>query len=1084
MNDLDQEILQTFVEESREHLADVESELLKAEASPGQTPAEVINQVFRCVHSIKGGAGFLGLERIKELSHQLENVVGLMREGHLAPSSQTITVLLLATDRLRELVEDVDHSNLMEIAPMLAALQEVLAPAPTPEPEPAAGQAAAPETEPAPPDGPATETGGTLEVSAPGGQVRLLAPLTPLALELETGSYIYLVEFNPADDPRLAGQDAAQVLPDIAQGGVILAVSDATAGPGAPDLPGGILFASVLDPDIIPGLLPVENRFIHNLTGELRDRIAELGPGPQEEAPAPEAALPEEAAAPLTPNLIDLAAQDRPPRPNPEKTPAAPGVSEPEATPQAAEKGYGGASLRVHVSLLDRLMTLAGELVLGRNQLLQTLNSQDIQAVRNVAQKVNLVTSELQETVMLTRMQPVSLVFNKFPRVVRDLARSLGKEVALVLEGEEVELDKTIIEGLHDPLTHLVRNAVDHGIEPPQVRRQAGKRATGQLLLKAYHQAGQVILEIRDDGKGLDHVKLGEAAVAKGWLTVEQNRSMSEAERLNLVFLPGFSTAEKVTEVSGRGVGLDVVKSNLDKVGGQVEIDSRVGEGTTFIIKLPLTLAIIPSLIVSTAGERFAIPQVNVQELLRVPATQVRDRLETVGDAVVVRLRGQLLPLLPLAEVMGLVSCYLDLHDHALKPDRRHNLADRRSRANPAPGEESDSPPPPEAAQAPESWENQRQGLDRRYHAASALCIAVVGAGPLRYGLVVDTFHGAEEIVFKPLGSHHKSCRTCAGATIMGDGRVALVLDIANLAALAGLTSLAGTGRAEELDRQAAAQKLADVQSLLLFHQAEAEIFAVPLFLVQRLEKIKAGAVETLGGQKVIQHQGGSLPIFALDDALQTSPLNGREDLLVIVLNAGGREVGLLAAPPVDTVEMSLEMDSQTLKQTGVMGSAIIHGRTTLLLDIYEFLEQLKPDWFKDRPRVPETSGQAPLILLAEDSTFFRGQVKRFLSETGYQVADAEDGLAAWELLQKHGDKVQLVVTDIEMPNLDGLGLTARIRADQRFRHLPIIAVTSLAGEEDEARGRQAGVDDYQIKLDREQLLAKVGEFLKRGAQP
>ena len=728
-------------------------------------------------------------------------------------------------------------------------------------------------------------------------------------------------------------------------------------------------------------------------------------------------------------------------------------------------------------------MILAGELVLGRNQLLQTLGSEDSQAVSNVAQKINLVTSELQETVMLTRMQPVGLVFNKFPRVVRDLARSLGKEVALTMEGQEVELDKTIIEGLHDPLTHLVRNAVDHGIESPKNRRQAGKKSTGQLFLKAYHQAGLVILEIKDDGKGLDPQQLGEAAVAKGWLTVEQNRSMSDAERLNLVFRPGFSTAAKVTEVSGRGVGLDVVKSNLDKVGGQAEIISRVGEGTTFIIKLPLTLAIIPSLIVSTAGERFAIPQVNVQELLRIPAGQVKDRLETVGDAVVVRLRGQLLPLLPLAEVTGLTSCYLDPQDNVVKPERRRHLADRRSRRS-APGvDEQESPAPTDTAadQASIIDEEHRQAPDRRYRAASALCIAVVYAGPLRYGLLVDKFHGAEEIVIKPLGTHHKNCRACAGATIMGDGRVALVLDVANLAGMAGLTSLAGTSRVEELDRQATAQKLTDVHALLLFRQAETEVFALPLFLVQRLEKIKATAIETLGGQKVIQHQGGSLPVFALHDGLAATPLDGREDLLVIVLDVAGREVGLLAAPPVDAVELTLDLDYQTLKQPGVMASAIIDGRTTQLLDVFEFLEQLKPEWFKDRARAQEVSGPAPLVLLAEDSNFFRSQVKKFISEAGYQVADAEDGLKAWELLQQHGDKVRLVVTDIEMPNLDGLGLTARIRGDQRFRHLPIIAVTSLAGEEDETRGRQAGVDDYQVKLDREQLLGKIEEFLRGG---
>lgn len=214
-------------------------------------------------------------------------------------------------------------------------------------------------------------------------------------------------------------------------------------------------------------------------------------------------------------------------------------------------------------------MTLAGELVLGRNQLMQTLNRQDLQGMLNVAQKVNLVTSELQETVMLTRIQPVGLVFNKFPRVVRDLSRSLGKDAALTLEGQEVELDKTIIEGLHDPLTHLVRNAVDHGLEPPEMRRQAGKNPVGQIILRAYHQAGQVNIEIEDDGRGLDPARLAQAAMDKGLLTPEQNRSMSDAERLNLIFRPGFSTAAEVTEVSGRGVGMDVVNSNLDRLGGQ-----------------------------------------------------------------------------------------------------------------------------------------------------------------------------------------------------------------------------------------------------------------------------------------------------------------------------------------------------------------------------------------------------------------------------------------------------------------------------------------------------------------------------------
>ncbi len=443
-------------------------------------------------------------------------------------------------------------------------------------------------------------------------------------------------------------------------------------------------------------------------------------------------------------------------------------------------------------------MILAGELVLGRNQLLQTLGSEDSQAVHSVAQKINLVTSELQETVMLTRMQPVGLVFNKFPRVVRDLARSLGKEVALTMEGQEVELDKTIIEGLHDPLTHLVRNAVDHGIESPKNRRQAGKKSTGQLFLKAYHQAGLVILEIKDDGKGLDPQQLGEAAVAKGWLTADQNRSMSDAERLNLVFRPGFSTAAKVTEVSGRGVGLDVVKSNLDKVGGQVEINSRVGEGTTFIIKLPLDPGdhSVPhrlrrrGALCHSPGECPGIAAYSGRPGKGAPGNRGGCRGGAppgTAPAPVApgRGHGAHQPLLwthritlsnPNAAATWPTAAAAVLHWSRMSRKAPPRLEPRLTRRVP-----------------------KMRSTGRRPTAATtppAPC-ASRWSTPARsgYGLLVDKFHGAEEIVIKPLGTHHKNCRACAGATIMGDGRVALVLDVANLAGMAGLTSLAGSSR-------------------------------------------------------------------------------------------------------------------------------------------------------------------------------------------------------------------------------------------------------------------------------------------------
>ena len=348
-----------------------------------------------------------------------------------------------------------------------------------------------------------------------------------------------------------------------------------------------------------------------------------------------------------------------------------------------AHSGLAETSIRVSVNLLDQLMNLAGELVLSRNQLLQTISSGAVHEAEAVGQRIDLVTSELQGAIMLTRMQPIGNVLGKFPRVVRDLAKKLGKEVELTLIGKEVELDKTIIEAISDPLTHLVRNSVDHGIESPEQRRAQGKDPRGTVVLKAYHAAGQVVIEISDDGRGIDGDQLTTVAVTKGLISADQAKLMSAKERINLILLPGFSTAPKVTDVSGRGVGMDVVKTNLDQLGGTIEIDSVVGKGTSISIKLPLTLAIIPCQIIMTGDERYAIPQVNLEELLRIPAAQIKERVERVGDAEVVRLRGTLLPLIRMADVLGIERTYYDEDQASARSDRRRNIADRRSRTSP-----------------------------------------------------------------------------------------------------------------------------------------------------------------------------------------------------------------------------------------------------------------------------------------------------------------------------------------------------------------------------------------------------------------
>lgn len=597
-------------------------------------------------------------------------------------------------------------------------------------------------------------------------------------------------------------------------------------------------------------------------------------------------------------------------------------------------------SLRVNVGLLDTLMNLAGELVLSRNQLLQGVNSSNSKATEISSQRIDMITSELQEAIMRTRMQPIATILSKFTRVVRDLSQQLGKNVDLMIEGEDVELDKTILESIHDPLTQLVRNCVDHGIETPMEREQAGKGKTGKIHLKIFHDAGQVNIIISDDGKGLNPEKIAGSAVSKGLVPEQQVSHMSDKQKMELIFLPGFSTAKEITDGSDRGAGMDVIVSNIESLGGMIDLNSTQGKGVSIQIKLPLTLAIIPSQITSVGNERYAIPQVDLDELLRIPAARVKDMIEKVGDASVVRLRGELLPLLDLADMLGLEKRYIDPNENEERLDRRKNIADRRSRRHPITGED-------DIKETFDPEMDQRNTCDRRYHTTSAVNIAVVSTGTFKYGLVVDQLHDSEEIVVKPVGRHLKKCTAYSGATIMGDGKVALILDISNIAQLAELSSVPEAAQVERSTDEASASKK-DMAALLTFKNSETEYFAAPLNLVERIERIATSDIELIGDRKVVQYRGGALSLYELSQIGDFRPLPERNCQEVIVFKVKGRELGLMVAPPVDAVETSLNIDESTLKQPAISGSIIINDKTSLLLDIVELARILSPDWFRE----------------------------------------------------------------------------------------------------------------------------------------
>ena len=551
---------------------------------------------------------------------------------------------------------------------------------------------------------------------------------------------------------------------------------------------------------------------------------------------------------------------------------------------QARGQSAVDSTIRVDVSLLDQLMNMVGELVLARNQILQASNSTEENGLIATSQRLNLITTELQEGVMKTRMQPIGNIWSKFPRTVRDVALGCGKQVQIEMEGKETELDKTIIEAIKDPLTHLIRNAVDHGIEPPEQRKAAGKNPVGRLCLRAFHEGGQVNIEITDDGAGLNQQKIRDKAVQKGLVNADQASRMSEREINNLIFLPGFSTAEKVTNVSGRGVGMDVVKTNIEKIGGIVDVQSKKDQGTTVRMKIPLTLAIIPALIVTSAGDRYAIPQVSLLELVRLEGEHAQKAIELVRGAPVHRLRGKLLPLVHLNRELN------------VNGERDHTRM------------------------------QQSEGVN----------IVVLQADDRQFGLVVDEINDTEEIVVKPLSKQLKSINTYAGATIMGDGKVALILDVLGLAQRAKVVGEVRDRAVTEKDDKSSAAE-ASQRAVLVFQRGESGRMAIDLGLVARLEEFPSDSVEIAADHEVVQYRGQILPLIRVSQVLESRRREQMgsqpESLQVVVYSDKGRSVGLVVDRILDIVEESFAMQSQSGRQ-GVMGSAVIQKRVTDILDV------------------------------------------------------------------------------------------------------------------------------------------------------
>jgi len=698
------------------------------------------------------------------------------------------------------------------------------------------------------------------------------------------------------------------------------------------------------------------------------------------------------------------------------------------------ESSIAAQSIRVSVELLEDLMTMVSELVLTRNQLLQMVRGKDDSEFAAPLQRLSHITSDLQEGVMKTRMQPIGNAWAKLPRIVRDLAIESGKKIDLQMYGAETELDRQALELIKDPLTHMVRNSADHGLEDPEGRRAAGKPETGVIKLNAYHEGGHIIIEISDDGRGLNIEKIKEKAIFNGLATEAEMESLSDQQIAQFIFKAGLSTAEKVTNVSGRGVGMDVVRTNIEKIGGTVELKTFPGRGSTFTIKIPLTLAIVSALIVESAKERFAIPQISVLELVRVTPNS-ETKIEKINDAPVLRLRDRLLPLVSL-------SSQLKLRDESVE-------------------------------QIAENIEDDKNDLNETF-------IVVTQVGTYTFGIIVDRVFDTEEIVVKPVAPILRHISMFSGNTILGDGSVIMILDPNGIASATGETTMGSSSAAEAAASAEEAVRSDDRTSLLIFRAGSQDLKAVPLALVARLEEIDLDSVEHSFGAPVVQYRGQLMPLVMINDSY-TMPTEGRQP--VLVFSDRDRSMGLVVDEIVDIVEDSLKVELKA-EGDGLIGTAIIGEKATDVIDTGYYLTKAFGDWFGSHEQAQPMGaieGKGRNVLLVDDSPFFRNLLTPLLSVSGYDVTAVEGAEQALDLLER-GHGFSCIISDIEMPGMDGFEFARTVRADERFAATPLIALSSHATEQDLQRGREVGYDDYVAKFDRSALLDTLAHILGASA--
>lgn len=965
-----EEFIQEFVDEAKSHVANIEIALLKKETHLDQ---EVINDVFRAVHSIKGTAGFFGLKNIVELGHAMENVLGDIRSERLNMTNENADMLLAANDCMKEMIEHVISSEFTDISIIVEQLNSLGA----------------------------NQSELTIMVADEDENKHIILGEGLLALQdaISHDHHVFKVSLELKRDLQSDSGGPIKFIKNIQLAGTIIEtitnlneiisiedILDAVEF-GSKDVYLFVIVSTALDKEDLSSRIDIPVDRIHRMRIDNGDEQHQT-----------------KGNSNFQMNEFDTATN----------------IEHNQIQTVLGPKSLKlEDSVRVHVSILNDLLNMASEMVLGRNQLLSTLESyrKTIPSLAPILQNIDRLTSGMQEKIMQTRMQPVGNVFNKFPRIMRDISKSLSKEMELILEGENVELDKSMIEALTDPLTHLVRNAADHGLEMADIRVKAGKPGKGTITLKAYHEGGYVHIDVIDDGAGMDSEKIKFKALEKQLITEQDISNMTEQEILKLIFKPGFSTSEAITDISGRGVGMDVVRTNIEKIGGSIEIFSSKGIGSTIRLMLPLTLAIIQSLIVEVEGQKFALPQVNLKEIVKIKQGSSANQIEYIHDSEVLRLRGKLLPIVHLTDVLGIERT--------------------------------------------------------AYSKEKVIRVLVLKMGTRLFGIGVDSIVGSEETLVKPLPIYLKECICYSGVTIMGDGKTSLILDLEGIIRLSDLKFREDNELNEEEDITLS-EDTTEFQNLLLFKCSGNETFAMDLSMVARVEEIQASDIEKIGDKEYIRFRNDSLQIVRPENYIQVNKgETSNEKLYVIIPKLVSHPIGIVIRKIYDNIHAKLNLNTEDIKLDGLVGSAIYGNKIILVINIYQIFEKAAPEHYA--ADLVKISGKRSLLLV-EDTPFFQRMEKQYLEEAGYEVVLVENGKEALSVLESR--TFDAIISDIQMPIMDGIELIKKIRANPGLRHLPVIAVTSMTSEYQSRNGLESGFDYYEGKLDRNRLLKTIEQAI------